>query len=180
MTEELETMTKTANYLFLDLETTGLDSSVDEITEAAWITDSGQERVFFVEHDRLPSPWVLDNTDYLTRIARAPKVAFARVATILGFDCGPETYLVGACIAFDDRFLRAAYANTREVVPYHYHVIDVEAMAMGALGLDTMPPLKVLREKLGIPGKNQAAHTALADAREVKLIWDALRARGAA
>ncbi|MDB5095561.1 MAG: hypothetical protein JWO85_3662, partial [Candidatus Eremiobacteraeota bacterium] len=55
-----------------------------------------------------------------------------------------------------------------------------EAMAMGALGHPQPCSLKDLRAALGIAGENEAPHTALADAREVKLIWDALRERVAA
>ncbi len=50
-------------------------------------------------------------------------------------------------------------------------------MAMGALRHDKPCKLKELRAALGIDGENPAAHTALSDAREVKLIWDALRTR---
>lgn len=165
-------------YLFCDIETTGLVAGVDEPTEIAWILDDGTERHFIVEHRRLPNDWVLRETDYLQRIALAPKTALADVLAALRADCADETYLVGACPAFDDRFLRLAFAAIGHTEPpYSYHVIDVEAVAMGALGHDKPCSLKDLRAALGIAGENPAAHTALSDAREVKLIWDALRRR---
>lgn len=194
-----------ARYIFLDLETTGLESGTDQITEAAWILDDGTERQFFVKHDRLPNEWVLTKSDYLNRIVLAQKVELREALEQLAGDCyrltmeraayevvretalGPFTateydeakiekvYLVGACPAFDDRFLRVAFGGNP--IPYNYHVIDVEAMAMGLLGQDAPGSLKSLREALGIPGENPAAHTALSDAREVKIIFEAIRAR---
>lgn len=176
-----------ARFIFLDLETTGLDSRYDQITEAAWITEMDIARHFIVKHDRLPHDWVLENTDYLTRIAPAKnKVLLGEVcmqlvrtvselkhaALVEDGDQHASVHVVGACPAFDDRFLRKSFQGN---VPYHYHVIDIEAMAMGALGHREPFSLKELRGALGIPGENPAAHTALADAREVKIIWDALR-----
>ena len=174
-------------FIFLDLETTGLDVEVDQITEAAWCFRSDDDNVveglgsrrYFVEHTRLPNEWVLTKTDYLTRIAPAKKVPFSTVAAALWNDCrGRETtYLVGACIAFDDSFLRKAFrASCNLTLPYNYHVIDIEAMAMGALGHDAPCHLKELRAALGIAGENEAPHTALGDALEVETIWRALRA----
>jgi DNA polymerase III alpha subunit (gram-positive type) len=174
-------------FVFLDMETTGLEAGVDQITEVAWITDDGKERCHLVNHTRLPGEWVLKNTDYLTRIATAHKEDLYQVLGWLQNDCEilrqqnamnfggdkGNVYLVGACPAFDDRFLRIAYGDRG--VPYHYHVLDVEAMALGRFPLSEPCSLKDLRGLLGIPGENEAAHTALADAREVKLIFEAMR-----
>jgi hypothetical protein len=62
-------------------------------------------------------------------------------------------------------------------LPYNHHLIDIEALVMGALGHDAPCSLKDLRIALGLEGENPAPHTALSDAREVKIIFDALRAR---
>lgn len=189
-------------YLFLDLETTGLDTAVDEITEAAWILDDGTEHHFFVEHTRLPNEWVLKETDYLTRILPASKTSLYKVLFLLSRESDAErlvptsygtikgipqtTYLVGANPAFDDRFLRSALRRSNVTdgwgaqmteMPYHYHLIDIEAVVMGALGLAIPPKLKECRSLLGLPGANEAPHSALSDAREVKFIWDTLRSR---
>lgn len=198
---------------FLDLETTGLDSEVEQITEAAWITQdlSGEwhERQFFVEHDRLPNRWVLENTDYLTRILPAPKVSLHSVLEELARNVAgridyehientagflqikvPPVHIAGCCPSFDDRFLRKAFLSERVRAwdaekyrysqltepPYHYHLIDVEAMAFAVSGLECMPRLKDLRDALGIPGENDAPHSALADAREAKLIYETILA----
>lgn len=179
----------TPSFIFLDLETTGLEAGVDQITEAAWVYERLDGtlcmRQAFIEHDRLPNEWVLTKSDYLTRILPAKKIPLDAMLKSLAWDCAElrEPHLVGACPAFDDRFLRAAYAKREKfpnAVPYHYHIIDVEAMAFGLLGLPKMPSLAKLRSVLGIEGANDAPHTALSDALEAKLIFDAIRAKASA
>ena len=185
-------------YFFLDLETTGLDVDSAEITEIAWLrafSEPVPERLIneaeyhaFVEHSRLPNKWVLEKTDYATRILPAPKRQLKHVLNelrswaaisiyLLGVPA--QVYLVGANPSLDDAFLRRAYRSFDEDPPYSYHLIDIEAMVMGALGLDSPPSLREIRGLLGIAGANPAPHSALADAREVKLMWDELQKRKA-
>jgi DNA polymerase III epsilon subunit-like protein len=172
-------MSERPRFIYLDIETTGLDFERDEITEVAWILDDGTERQFFIEHRASPSGWVLQNTDYSTRIKPASKVPVSAALDVLAADCMAlkTPYLVGACIAFDDRFLRRANDGAWAAeAPYHYHVLDIEAVAMGATGAAFPGSLKDLRAALGIAGQNEAEHSALSDAREVKTIHDALLA----
>lgn len=179
-------------FIFLDLETTGLDAMVDQVTEIAWVQENDITYQNFVKHDQLPNAWVLHNTDYIQRIVPAVKLEFRDVLMALARACAAleRPYLVGACPAFDDRFLRLGFARHKSWLnaglghghefsetPYHYHILDVEALAMGALGHDEPCSLKDLRAALGLPGENLAPHSALADAQEVKIIFDALRAR---
>lgn len=173
------------NYLFLDIETTGTDSRVDQITEIAYISSGGLERSWFIEHDRLPDEWVLTNTDYLTRILPAKKTrlrdALANLARI-AYDAGLKPHLVGANPSFDDRFLRVGFSEHASTFgghgldadpPWNYHLIDIEAMAMQKFHLPEPPKLKNCRTLLGIE-EWDTAHTALGDARNTKRVFEAL------
>lgn len=193
-----EQQTAPMRYIFLDIETTGLNFEKDQITEIAWIRDTGEERSCIIDHDRRPNQWVVENTDYVERILKAENsYPLWMVLDALSRDCVEmkrasshinhniplsNIYMVGRCPAFDDRFLRKAYATYNKRLgnsetPYHDKVIDIEAMALGKLGLDRMPSLNKLRKLLGIPGDNEPAHRALDDAREVKIIFEALCAK---
>lgn len=127
----------------------------------------------------MPNEWVLTKTDYIDRILRGgPKVHLHAALYAIKNACSAwetTTYLVGANPAFDDRFLRKAFKNIDNgEVPYHYHLIDVETLVMGKLGLVEPPKLKECRGLLGILGSNPAPHAGLSDAKEAKLIFDYL------
>lgn len=173
------------NYLFLDIETTGTDSRVDQITEIALITSGGTERAWFVAHDRLPCDWVLTETDYITRILPGPKdplcVVLQQIVKIAGASA-TWPHLVGANPSFDDRFLRKGFSDHASSFggyhldanpPWNYHLIDVEAMAMQKFHLAVPPKLKNCRTLLGIE-EWDTAHTALGDARNTKRVFEAL------
>lgn len=175
-------------YLFLDLETTGLDPHRDQVTECAWKDDAGRSFHRFVDHSVPPTQWVLDKTDYLTRIKSAAKkipqtlfIAYLQnTCDMLKAEHGgnAQVYLVGANPTFDDSFICELTAGYR---PYNYHLICIETVVLGYLLGKGLPvpkkervprTLKTLRSLVGIEGENPEPHTAQADADEVKLIWD--------
>jgi DNA polymerase III epsilon subunit-like protein len=168
---EYPTFDRKVAYVFVDLETTGLDCETDAITEMAWIHGES-ERHYYVDYEGFPSVWSARNTacrkepKYTVNAGFALDQFFGECLELSKDDT--SLYLVGACPAFDDRFLRKCFRE----IPYNYHVIDVEALAMGALGLPYPPPLRDLRLLLGLAGANEKPHDALADAREAKLIFE--------
>lgn len=163
-------------YLYLDLETTGLDRGIDQITECAALTSHGEMLHAYVKHDRLPCEWVLDRTDYVQRILGAEKTSVESVLLRIKYLCDDETYLVGANPAFDHAFLEREYRSRGWVVPYRFRLIDIEAMVMACYGLSAPPALKDCRAILGLAGQNDAPHTAMADANEVRVVFEALQA----
>jgi len=87
-------------------------------------------------------------------------------------------HLVGAVPSFDAGFL-APLLRTRGCCPaWHYHLVDVEALAAGLLQAE--PPWKSndLSRKVGIEPDQFDRHTALGDARWAKAIYDAVMAEG--
>jgi oligoribonuclease (3'-5' exoribonuclease) len=170
---------KTA-YLFLDLETTGLDPVVDQITEIAYILEAGEESCSdeaIIQHSKLPHEFILKSMNYIERILKAPDKKFLHAVVgpmlqrIKGLkEHGWTTHLVGANPAFDHSFLKAA------LVPdsYHYRLIDVECLTMQALGLDSPPGLSKCTELLSLP-KNERPHEAMGDVLEARAVFHALR-----
>jgi oligoribonuclease (3'-5' exoribonuclease) len=162
-------------YLFLDIETTGMDSRVDQITELAWILEAPDmpEQTRWshaiVEHYRLPTPWVLEKTDYLTRILPAPKTPLDAAMTRLVGSChswapsGRAVHLVGCNPSFDDSFLkRQPFRNY-----YSHRLIDVECLVMNWMDLTAPVSRRECSEMMGLPASTDP-HTAMGDTREVR------------
>lgn len=161
-------------YVFLDIETTGLDPLTDEITEIGWIvSDTGIARQYLVKHEAQPCEWVLERTDYLTRIFPGPQVPLREALQQLADDCPEKPYLVGANPAFDARFLTRAFARWNMPYPLHYRMVDVETLVMGALKLEAPPSLRECGDLLHLP-ENPDPHTALADARQAMRVFYAV------
>ncbi len=173
--------TKTA-YLFLDLETTGLNPLVDQITEIAYILEAGNDVCSdeaIIQHSRLPNEFILKSMNYVNRILKNPnkknlyEVVGLMLQRIRGLkENGFTTHLVGANPAFDHSFLRAACIQDS----YHYRMIDVEVLTMQELGLDSPVGLYKCTELLGLP-KNEKAHEAMGDVIETRAVFCELRRR---
>lgn len=183
--------------VFLDTETTGLADDCD-IWEIGLIyrTAEGTD----LEHSWLLRPKLANAEPTGLRIGRY----YERIGTLVGYphgfgrqtspdapwDDAPITEshniapqvaklldgatIVGAVPDFDDRHLRRWLNGWGQAGTWHYHLIDVETLAAGALRM--APPWdfdKVLGE-FGLTYDEADRHTALGDARMVRDLYDAV------
>jgi hypothetical protein len=82
-------------------------------------------------------------------------------------------HIVGAVPSFDDVMLKAFLRKNGQAPTWHYHLIDVEALIAGKLGIQ--PPWKSdeLSLKIGVePPNDEDRHTAIGDARWVKQMYE--------
>lgn len=183
---------------FVDTETTGLNPDVNEVWEVGLIlrAEDGTETEYVW---RLPVDLGRADAVALTigrYYERPPSVEsggllpanevarkFARLTH--------GAHLVGAVPSFDDAFLKRLLRANGACPGWHYHLIDVEALAAGwlAAGGDPMelpstadkcrPPWDSTELSLAV-GVNPAdfdRHTALGDARWARAIYDAVMGR---
>lgn len=185
--------------VFMDTETTGLDLT-DDIWEFAAIRREadGTHTVYhaFIEHEgykcaRLPEPFL---SDHLRRFPKELDGAEAAIGeTVMSRGKAVEfiadvlrgrPHVVGAVPNFDtERLSRmfSLYAMPRE--PWHYHLIDIENLAVGFLsgrdaGDDALlePPWKShdLSAALGVPDPIEVQHTAMGDVIWAMHMYDAV------
>ena len=76
-----ERQKRAALYLFLDLETTGLDPDRDVVTQVAWIIGV-DERNYHLAYDGFPTLWSAGNTTawYYTEHATSSQLAFGHLS----------------------------------------------------------------------------------------------------
>lgn len=193
---------------FVDTETTGLDPETDHVWEIAVIVD-GEEHVWQQQLPGLDFPdfgpdwsvvsdWVLENTrikqDYNHIAAYDPSVSIDMFVNLVR-----GRHIVGACPWFDsERLHRVSLAhNESRDLPWHYHLIDVENLAIGYLtGLREgmilegypqdvadrdapVPGLPWSSTELSLaldvdPAQFEPKHSALADARWAKALYEAI------
>lgn len=189
--------------VFIDTETDGVHPD-RKVWEVAMIRrdDSGEESTsFFVEidlstadpfglkiggfFDRHPLGRAVNSSDLAPIKSQYDQTAHASVLdeADAAFKVAKWTHgahLVGAVPNFDAEVLSGLLRDNRLTPSWHYHLIDVEAMAVGALvssRLRTDVPLPWksddLSRDLGVepPGEDER-HTALGDARWAMRIYD--------
>jgi DNA polymerase III epsilon subunit-like protein len=183
--------------VFLDTETTGLDSDRHEIWEIGAIlrTDAGDEEWAWQIR---PSLRTADATGlrigrYYERIevaATLPGSARLIVAPPgveraglwlesreVAQDVAPlldGATLVGAVRDFDSRFLTRFLRRHHQAPAWHYHLVDVETLAAGALRRPPPWGFDDLLAAYGLTYAEEDRHTALGDARMVRDLYDAV------
>ena len=215
-----------APICFIDTETTGLDPDRHAIWEVALITPDGGEHVWQFPVDEMSADpfalnigrywdrrWDTDNdVPVLNAIYEAhnaksrrknfpddgravrPDSTWARRFRDLTAGC----HLAGAVVSFDEERLRRLLHSLGVLHRWHYHIIDVEALAVGYLaarGIDGIQgdpegttarmfdprdlPWKSddLSAALGIKVSDEDRHTALGDAKFARAIYDAVMGR---
>jgi hypothetical protein len=192
----------TAPLCFIDTETTGVHPS-RQVWEIAMIRrEDGrtQEVHFFVDvdlesadpfglkvggfYDRHPAGRWLSNQGggsiefpWGTGAGRhLDKATAARV--VARFTHG--AHLVGAVPNFDAETLAPLLRDENLTPAWHYHLVDVEALAVGALAAGGQPPILPWRsddlsKTLGVePPSDNERHTAMGDARWAMRLYDAI------
>lgn len=168
------------SVVFVDTETTGLDPDRHEIWEVAaiWRADSNDrwiERVWQLPVDlgRADSK-SLELNNYHERA----RPTFSDALALFANDFASITrgkHLVGAVISFDEERLRKLLRANGACPEWHYHLIDVEALVAGKLGIRPPWNSEELAEKVGVkPPEGAERHTALADARWAKAMYEAV------
>lgn len=186
-------MTAAAPLVFLDTETTGLTLE-DEIWEIAAIRrePDGTERELhlFVQHDTLKCTALPERfaKDHAARFPQSKTAAWhptaqtrkAAAREIWSFTTG--AHIVGAVPNFDtERLAKLIREHDDGRRPgWHYHLIDVENLAVGwlaARGIEFPLPWRSddLAELCGVePIPEADRHTAMGDARWVRAWYDAI------
>lgn len=191
--------------VFLDTETTGLDSDRHELWEIASIVrqpdgdteycwqllpslktadPSGLRIGRYYERNRLARRGIgdigvagfasvhpdLDGTEpsYAVRAQSAHDVA-GQLAVLLD-----GATIVGAVPDFDARFLTRFLRRHHHAPTWHYHLVDVETLAAGALRQAPPWGFDELLAAYGLTYDEADRHTALGDARMVRDLYDAV------
>lgn len=169
---------------FVDTETTSLSSEWGEVWEFGGIRvePDGRERevTFQIEVDLgTADPMSLKIGKFRERYTRETALPKESAAMrIERFTRG--AHLVGNVISFDDNRLERLLRGWGECPGWHYHVIDMEALAVGFLrahGHKINLPYKSseISELLGVEQPTEdELHTALGDARWTRRMWDAV------
>jgi hypothetical protein len=110
--------------------------------------------------------------------AEAARWLMARLRPQLVGDAAVPVHIVGAVPSFDVESFTALLVRNQQCWPGHYHLIDSEVLAVGALaarGVRMDPPYTSdeLCALLGIDGTRYAKHTALGDTQWTKDLYDA-------
>lgn len=188
MTKETGPMTASdgAPVVFIDTETLGLDPDHNPVWEVGMILPNGGECQLQVavtpRQIALAHPKALEISGFHERYDPHRAFSPGRIANCLSTWIPQGAHLAGAVVSFDEeRLRRLLWAHGRSV-PWHYHTIDVEALAVGYLAgtggakerIEPPWDSETLSRMVGVDPDQFERHTALGDARWAKAIYEAV------
>lgn len=162
------------NIAFVDTETTGLDPELHQIWEVGLVLDDN-EWTWQLPVDLGRAEGIAlrigrwherhQPLDLLTPLDEFAS-AFARLTR--------GRHLAGAVISFDEERLRKLLRANGACPEWHYHLVDVEALAAGKLGVAPPWNSEDLSLAVGVDPAQFDRHTALGDAHWAKAIYEAV------
>lgn len=179
------------NVVFIDTETTGLDPLRHEVWDIALIEIDGTEHEWHLRPQRpeAAEPGALRVNRFYERTAKhgwawsldRPNLIASEIAGLTA-----NHQIAGIVPDFDAGFLSRLLIENGQREAWHYHLIDVEVLAVGYLrgrqrragrgrGERLVPPYdtKEVIRQLGINGESPTfeKHTAIGDARLARAIY---------
>lgn len=166
---------------FVDTETLGLDPRKHVIWEVAVITPDGAEHLWQIKWSRaildLADPVALEINGFHDRYGNcddlvSPHESAERFAGLTG-----GLHLAGAVVSFDEERLRSMHdlhlGKPEGKYPWHYRLICVESMMLGAAGASISHPFdpRALAADLGVHTEPATHHSALGDARWARAVY---------
>lgn len=176
------------DIVFLDTETLGvhIDAPIWELAAIRRDADGTETQLhMFIQHH--PRPWIDDpkfpdsfKDDYRARYDERSSWSDDEAAWRLEEFMSGRPHVVGAVPNFDTERIAHQLLRPNDIQePWHYHLIDVENLAVGylsALGQLIEPPYKsdALSAAIGVDPDQFDRHTALGDVLWVKAQFDAI------
>jgi len=182
-----------SNIIFVDTETTGLDPDRHEVWEIALIEEGGTEHEWRMKPERLrdADPGALRINHYYERIEAASRSITGNTTTFFSLEGRGKIawevarltsgkHLVGAVPSFDANFLEQFLVREGYRPAWHYHLVCCENLAAGRLGIAPPWDSRELSAGLGLDKIDFGQkHTAIADARWAKAMYEAALDRDA-
>jgi hypothetical protein len=166
-----------ASVVFLDTETLGLDPDIHPVWEIGLIVGPAEYTWQIRPTGRELAnahPKALEIGRFEERYDDGHAYQRPDMARILAKAIPAGAHLAGAVISFDEERLRRFLWAHGQPIPWHYHLVDVEALAAGKVG--AVPPWDSgeLSMAVGVDPQDFDRHTALGDARWAQAIYRAV------
>lgn len=150
---------KDRRLIFVDTETTGIDSKSDRLVELAWAEMEGPIRTMYFGVKEVP-PFIDELIGFTKRdLASKTEMSPAEKHAFLNTTYGHT--MVAANPAFDKAFM-----EENHLFEFAYRMLDIETYAMAKLRLDYVPSMNdiytILRD-MGYTAIGKPEHTAESD-----------------